>query len=417
MPKRNSEELIEMKNTAHKRGLSARAGVISPSPTLAITSKANQMRAEGIDVIGFGAGEPDFDTPQTVKDAAKKALDAGFTKYTPTSGIKELKEAVRVKFKNDNGLDYGHDQILVSCGAKHSLFNAILTLCDPGDEVIVPSPYWVSYLEMIKIAGAEPVIIDTDENNGFKITPDALKKAFTSKTKLFILNSPSNPTGMVYTPSEIKALSEAAADAGIWCISDEIYEKLIYDGAVHVSPASFGEAQKNMTIVVNGVSKAYSMTGWRIGYAAGPKEVIQAMSNLQDHSTSNPTSIAQKAAVEALTGPQNELARMASEFKKRRDYMVSRVNAIKGLHVNTPQGAFYCFVNVKGLKGAQCGKEAVSDSLKLTELLLTKARVAVVPGCVFGDDDFIRLSYATSLKNIEEGLNRIEQFAAALRQA
>lgn len=389
--------------------ISKKISQIAPSPTLSITAKAKKMQSEGINVVGFGAGEPDFDTPLNIKESAKKAIDKGFTKYTPTSGIKELKDAICQKFKKDNGLIYSPEEIIVSCGAKHSLFNAILTLCDEGDEVIVPAPYWVSYAEMIKVAGAIPVIIETTAESDFKISAKQLEKAMTSKTKLFILNSPSNPTGMIYGEDEMKALKEIIVKAGIYCLSDEIYEKLIYE-ARHISIASMGEDIKKLTIVVNGVSKVYSMTGWRIGYAAGPKEIIQAMSNLQDHSTSNPTSIAQVASVEALNGIQDDLKMMIGEFKKRRDYMVERVNSIRGLSVLKPKGAFYCWVDVSKILGKNCGGKEIRDSFMLTDLLLSDVHVAVVPGSVFGDDRYIRLSYATSMENIIEGLNRIEKF-------
>jgi len=375
--------------------ISSRAKIINPSPTLAITAKANKMKAEGINVISFGAGEPDFDTPVFIKDAAKIALDKGFTKYTPTSGIIELKKAICEKFKKDNTLEYSTEETLVSCGAKHSIFNIILTLCDEDDEVIIPSPYWVSYPEMVKVAGAKPVIIKTHQNFNFKITLHQLKEAISSKTKIFILNSPSNPTGMVYNESELKSLAKVIVDSGIYCISDEIYEKMIYD-TKHISIASLGEEIKKLTLVVNGVSKSYSMTGWRIGYAAGPKEIIQAMSNLQDHSTSNPTSIAQHATVEALKGSQQELQKMVSEFEKRREYMVDTVNSINGISTIRPDGAFYCWINVSRLIGKNFDDKTIKDSLILTDLLLTESKVAVVPGVVFGDDDFIRLSYVKS---------------------
>ncbi len=382
---------------------------ISPSPTLSITAKAKKMQAEGINVIGFGAGEPDFDTPVNIKEAAKIAIDKGFTKYTPTAGTKELKDAVCAKFKKDNNLEYSPDEILVSCGAKQSIFNIVVTLCDEDDEVILPSPYWVSYPEMIKVAEARAVILSTTKDSGFKITPEQLEKAIRPKTKLLILNSPSNPTGMVYSESELKELSRIITKAGIYCISDEIYEKVIYDQQ-HVSIASLGQDIKKMTIVVNGVSKAYSMTGWRIGYAAGPKEIIQAMSNLQDHSTSNPTSIAQVASVEALTGSQDDLEKMVREFKKRRDFMVDRVNAITGISTIKPQGAFYCWVDISGILQKSANGKKIMNSMDLTDALLNGAHVAVVPGGVFGDDNYIRLSYATSMENIIEGLNRIERF-------
>jgi aspartate aminotransferase len=391
-----------------KMSISKRVNLISSSPTLAITARAKQMKQEGIDVIGFGAGEPDFDTPAHIKEAAKKAIDSGFTKYTPASGMKELKEAICRKFENDNNLDYSPEEIIVSCGAKHSIFNAILTLCHEDDEVILPSPYWVSYPEMIKVAGAKPVILKATPENNFKITPQQLQETITSKTKLLILNSPSNPTGMVYPKNELLPISKILTEKGIFCISDEIYEKIIYDGQTHISIASLTPEIKKLTIVVNGVSKSYSMTGWRIGYAAGPKEIIQAMSNLQSHSTSNPTSISQKAALAALEGPQEPLCNMVAEFVKRRDYMVERLNSIKEISCLKPRGAFYVFPEVSQIIGRIFKGEIIKDSVFLAEILLDEANVAVVPGSVFGADEYLRLSYATSMKNISKGLERIE---------
>ena len=390
--------------------LSKRVSSIGPSPTLGITAKAKKMRAEGIDVIGFGAGEPDFDTPVNIKEAAKKAIDAGFTKYTPTSGIPELKVVICEKLKRDNDLDYEPEEILVSCGAKHAIFNAILALCDDGDEVILPSPYWVSYPEMIKLARANPVVIKTTQQNNFKITPEQLRDAITPKTKLIILNSPSNPTGIVYTKKELQLLSEILVEAEICCISDEIYEKIIYDGKEHVSIASLSSEMKKLTIVVNGVSKPYSMTGWRIGYAAGPGEIIKAMSNLQAHSTSNPTSISQKAALEALKGQQKGMEEMVRAFAERRNYIMGRLDSIERIRCLLPEGAFYVFPDASQLLGKKYNGQTIKDSFLLTELLLTEARVAVVPGAVFGDDNHLRLSYATSMENIAEGIDRIEEF-------
>ncbi|MCM8800025.1 MAG: pyridoxal phosphate-dependent aminotransferase, partial [Candidatus Omnitrophica bacterium] len=380
--------------------LAKRISKISPSPTLSITAKAKRMQQEGIDVIGFGAGEPDFDTPLNIKEKAKTAIDKGFTKYTSTSGIKELKEAICEKLKKDNFLEYSPEEVIVCCGAKHAIFNAIMVLCDKDDEVILPVPYWVSYLEMIKIAQAKPVFINTDAKTNFKITPQQLKKAITSRTKLLILNSPSNPTGTIYEKKDLEEIADILVKKDVFCLSDEIYEKLIYDGKQHLSIASLGKDIKRLTILINGVSKAYSMTGWRIGYAAGPKEILQAMANLQDHSTSNPTSISQYASVEALRGNQKDLEIMRKVFEERRNFMLEKINAIKLLSCIKPQGAFYCWVNVKNLFGKRIDGKVIKDSLSLADLLLTKAKVAVVPGCVFGDDNYIRLSYATSLDNI-----------------
>jgi len=390
--------------------LSKRAGQISPSATLSITAQAKKMKAEGIDVVDFGAGEPDFDTPVHIKEATKQALDQGFTKYTPTSGIKELKEAICQKFKRDNLLEYSSEEILVSCGAKHSLFNAIMVLCDEGDEVILPSPFWLSYPEMIKFAGSKPVILKTTKASDFKIEPKALSKAITPKTKLLILNSPSNPTGSVYTREQLQAIAKILIKANIFCISDEIYEKIIYDDQEHVSIASLGEQIKKLVIVINGVSKSYSMTGFRIGYAAAEREIIQAMGNLQDHSTSNPTSIAQVAAVAALSGPQEQTTNMLKEFKQRRDYIVERLNRINNISCLKPQGAFYVFVDVSKILGKTYNGRMLVDSVLLSEMLLSYAKVAVVPGKVFGADEYLRFSYATSIQNITKGLNRIEEF-------
>jgi aspartate aminotransferase len=382
--------------------LSKRISQISPSATLAITAQAKKMKAEGLDIIGFGAGEPDFDTPDYIKQAAKRAIDSGFTKYTPASGTTELKQAICRKFKADNNLEYAADEILVSCGAKHSIFNAVLALCQEGDEVILPAPYWVSYPEIITACGAKAIILNTARQNNFKVLPEQLRRAITSKTRLLILNSPSNPTGMVYARKELEAIAGIIAKKNILCLADEIYEKIIYDNQEHISIASLGDKIKKQTIVINGVSKSYAMTGWRIGYAAADKEIIQAMSNLQSHSTSNPASISQSAALAALTGPQEETARMVEEFKKRRDYMLEQIDKIKGLSYLKPQGAFYVFVDATKILGG--------DTLSLTKKLLSEAKVAVVPGEAFGAKGYLRLSYATSMQNITEGLQRIQQF-------
>ena len=390
--------------------LSKRAKLITSSPTLAITARAKAMRAEGIDVIGFGAGEPDFDTPSYIKEAAKRALDEGFTKYTPVSGIEELREAICQKLKRENGLDYRTSEIIVSCGAKHCLYNALQVLCQEGEEVILPAPYWVSYIEQIKLAGAKPVLVETEEGSGFKISPSELKRAITSKTKLFLLNSPNNPTGAVYSKEELEVLAEILKKEGIYVISDEIYERIVYDDVKHTSIASLGPEIKKLTVLVNGVSKTYSMTGWRIGYAAGGEEIIKAMANLQSHSTSNPTSIAQKAALTAICEKEKSLEEMLFEFRKRRDYMLNRIEEIPGVSCLKPQGAFYLFVNVSAILGREYNNQTIENSLILTELLLSEAKVAVVPGSAFGADNYLRLSYATSMDNIVEGLKRIERF-------
>lgn len=383
---------------------------IAPSMTLAVSAKAKQMRAEGKDVIGFGAGEPDFDTPDFIKDAAKRALDEGFTKYTPSSGIPELRQAICDKFKKDNGLDYTPDQILVSCGAKHSIYNAVQALVDPGDEVIFQAPYWVSYPEFVKAAGGTPVIVPAGVDQGFRMTPDQVRDAITDKTTLCILNSPSNPTGAVYSAGELTAIVDILVERGVTVISDEIYESILYDGLQHACVPALKPAFKDATILVNGVSKTYSMTGWRIGYLAGPEPNVAAMKRLQDHSTSNPTSIAQKGALAALTGDQSIIATMLEAFDERRRYIVEALNAIAGVNCPMPQGAFYVFADVSGTYGKDLGGgRTVNGSLELCEYLLETVNVAVVPGVAFGDDKCIRMSYATSLQAIQTGVERMAQ--------
>jgi aspartate aminotransferase len=394
--------------------LARRAKEIKPSPTLAVDAKAKALLAQGVDVIGFGAGEPDFDTPENIKEAAIKALKAGFTKYTPAGGTEELKKAVCQKFKKDNNLDYEPAEILISCGAKHSLYNICQALFQEGDEVLIPAPYWVSYPDMVMLAGATPVIIKTAENTGFRMTAADLEKAITKKTKALILNSPSNPTGASYTKEDLAAIARVLLKTGITVISDEIYEKLMYDGFSFCSIASIDPALKSQAIVVNGVSKSYSMTGWRIGYAAGPKPVITAMTNIQSQSTSNPTSIAQKASLEALNGPQDFIQTMLKEFDRRRTYMVDRLNAMPGVSCFKPSGAFYAFPNFSGVFGRKAGSTAITDSTTLSQYLLESVNVAVVPGVAFGADENIRLSYATSFENIQKGLDRIQKAIEAL---
>ncbi len=394
--------------------LSSRATRIKPSPTLAITAKAQELRAKGRDIIGFGAGEPDFDTPLNIKQAAIRAIDEGFTKYTPVGGIEELKDAIIAKLKNDNGLEYKRSQVFVSCGAKHSLYNIAQVLFESGDEVIVPAPYWVSYPDIVVLADATPVIVQTSEKNGFKLDPADLKKAITSKTKAVIINSPSNPTGATYTAAELGKIAEVIAGKKIIAISDDIYEKILYDGMRFAEMASLSSELRDLTIVVNGVSKSHSMTGWRIGYAAGPDNVIKAATDFQSQNTSNPTSISQKAAAEALRGSQEAVAMMVGEFQKRRDFIVDGLNNIPGVSCLKPEGAFYVFPNVSGLFGKSFKGNAVKSSSDVTEFLLENANVAVVPGVVFGNDNHIRLSYATSMRNIEEGLKRIKAAVALL---
>ena len=385
--------------------LSQRATILTPSLTLSIDSKAKAMKAEGLDVCGFGAGEPDFDTPEHIKAAAQAGLEMGFTKYTPSSGTPELRQAISDKFKADNGLDYKPSQVIVSNGAKHSCYNAILATCQPGDEVIIPAPYWLSYPEMVRLAGADPVFVQTTEANGWKMTADEMQDAMTPRTKMVIINSPGNPTGAVYTREELQAIVDVCVDEEILILSDEIYEKLTYDGAEHVSVASLSQAAYDLTITINGFSKAYSMTGWRMGYLGAPEAIAKAIDAIQSHSTSNPCSFAQKGALAALKGVQQPVADMRDEFDMRRNYMMNRLAAIARVSVVKPQGAFYVLVNI--------GKLGLS-STNFADRLLSKHHVAVVPGVAFGNDGTVRLSYATSLDVIKKGLDRFEEFCKTL---
>lgn len=396
-------------------GIAKRAQAIKPSPTLAMAAKAKAMKAQGIDVVDYGVGEPDFDTPENVKQAGIKAIQSGFTKYTPAAGTDELKEAVVEKFKKDNGLQYEKAQIIISCGAKHSLYNIAEALFDPGDEVIIPSPYWVSYPDQVLLNDAKPVIVETTEEEGFKLTAKKLEQAITKKTKALILNSPSNPTGLAYDKKTLEEIAATAVKHNIYVISDEVYEKLIYDGFQHVSIASLGPEIKTLTIVVNGVSKSHAMTGWRIGYAAGPKDVITAMANIQSQSTSNPASMSQKAAVEALRGPQDFTQVMNVEFDKRRKYMVDRLNKMKGISCLMPVGAFYAFPRVSSLYGKSANGKVINNSSDFAAYLLEDAKVALVSGDSFGADAYIRLSYATSMENVKKGLDRIEEAVKRLQ--
>jgi aspartate aminotransferase len=381
--------------------LAARVGQVPPSLTLSIAAKAKAMKTEGIDVCSFSAGEPDFDTPVHIKAAAKKALDDGQTRYGPAAGEPKLREAIARKLREDNGLCYNAENVIVTNGGKHSLFNLMLGLIEAGDEVIIPAPYWLSYPEMVKLAGGTPVIVPTDASTGYKITPEQLAKAITPQTKLFILNSPSNPTGMVYTPAEIKALAEIVVERDILVVSDEIYEKILYDGAEHLSIGAVGPEIFERTIISSGFAKAYSMTGWRLGYLAGSVEVIKAMITIQGHSTSNVCTFAQYGAIAALEGSQDCVKEMRLAFAKRRQVMLERLNAIPGLICPQPDGAFYMFPNISktGLK-----------SLEFCDGLLEQEQVAVIPGIAFGADDCIRLSYATDMTSIEKGMDRLEKF-------
>jgi aspartate aminotransferase len=393
----NNPKLISLMNI----DFSQRVEALAPSVTLAIDAKAKEMKAAGIDVVGFGTGQPDFDTPDFIKDAAKKALDEGFTKYTAAAGIPELRQAIADKFKRENGLDYKASQIVASCGGKHSIYNVMMVLCEEGDEVIVPAPYWLSYPEIVKLAGATPVILETGDETDFKITPDQLREAITSKTRLFILNSPSNPTGAVYTPDEIKTLGDICVEKEVLILSDEIYEHLLYDGAVHKSVASFSQAHQDQTIIVHGLAKAWSMTGWRLGFIAAPEAIAKKIAAIQSHSTSNPTSFAQKGGVAALVEPMTHLAGWLEAFTERRAYACDKLSSIPGMSCYRSLGAFYLFPNIS--------KFGLSSS-EFCSRLLEEESVAAVPGLAFGADEYIRISYATSMEQIVKGLDRIEQF-------
>jgi aspartate aminotransferase len=394
--------------------LSKKAKNIKPSSTLAVTAKAKKMKAEGIDVVGFGAGEPDFDTPEHIKEAAIQAISDGFTKYTPASGTDELKKAICEKFKKENGLDYAPNQIVISNGAKHSLTNVFMAILNAGDEVIIPGPYWLSYPEMVRLADGVPVIVHGRKEKDYKVTAEDLEKYLSNKTKAIVINSPNNPTGVVYSKDELKEIADFAVKHDLYVISDEIYEKLIYDGLEHVSIASFNEEIYKRTIVINGVSKSYAMTGWRIGYLAAVPEVAKAISNLQSHATSNPNSIAQKATVAALTGPQDCVEKMRIEFEKRRNYMLERLSKISSFSVVKPQGAFYVFIDISQLVGKQFAGKSIENADVFSDILLESEKVAVVSCTDFGYPSCIRLSYAISLENIQKGLDRIENFVNQL---
>lgn len=393
--------------------ISKRLSSIGASETLRISAKAKELAAQGIDVIDLSVGEPDFPTPDNVKQAGKRAIDQNVTRYTPSPGLPDLRKAIAEKLKRDNGVDYAPEEIIVSSGAKQSLYNVFMAILNEGEEVIVPAPYWVSYPHQVALAGGKPVILEANEGHGFRLTPAALESAITPKTKAVIINSPSNPTGAAYSGEELEALCSIAAEAGLVIIADEIYEKLVYDKFRFVSVASLGKQIKNQTVVINGVSKSHAMTGWRLGYAAGPKEVIAAMNKVQSHSTSNASSVSQMAAIEALRGPQTEVARMVVEFEKRRNFMVSAIRRLPGVSLVEPQGAFYVFPNVSAYYGKPGGTGAkISNSAALAEFLMDAAHVAVVPGSAFGNDRCIRLSYATSMEKLQAAVARITKALA-----
>jgi len=391
--------------------ISERVKNINPSQTLAITAQALKMKREGKKVISFAAGEPDFGTPENIREKAISAIREGFSHYTTSSGIIELKEAILKKLRQDNEIEYKTSEIIVSNGAKQCLFNTILTICNPGDEVLLPTPCWVSYTEQIKFAGAVPIFINTYQEEDFKLSANQIEEKITSQSKLLILNSPHNPTGAVYEQEELKKIAKLLLKYDIYCICDEIYEKLVYDNAKHLSMASLSDKIKEKIITINGVSKSYAMTGWRIGYAAGPEEIIKGMSKIQGHSTSNPNSIAQKASVEALNGKQDAIEEMRKAFDERRKYMVKRLNEIEGISCLTPVGAFYAFPNVSKIleRGIEYNGKKISNSFNLTNFILKEAEVALIPGSAFEAEGYLRLSYAASLEDIKEGLNRIEK--------
>ena len=395
--------------------LSSRVTGISPSITLAITAKAKELKNSGVDVISFGVGEPDFNTPSNIIEAGYKAMIEGKTKYTETSGISELREEICRKFKDDNNLNYSKDQIIVSNGAKQCLANAFMAILDKDDEVIIPMPYWVSYPELVKIAGGVPVVVDSKEEHNYKYTIKSLEDKLSNKTKAIILNSPNNPTGTIYSKEELLKIAEFAKEHNLIIISDEVYEKLIYDDEKHISIASLTDYAYENTIVINGLSKSAAMTGWRIGYAASNKEVIKAMTSLQSHMTSNINSITQYAAIEALKNSKGSSDKMLKEFNKRREYMINRLDNIKDINYILPNGAFYIMIDVSKFYSKSINNNLIKDSLSFSKFLLEENKVAVVPGVGFGIDNYVRLSYATSMENIEKGLNRIEEFLKKLK--
>ena len=394
--------------------LADRLKTLVPSATLAMNARARAMRAQGVDVISFSVGEPDFDTPARIKDAAVRALEKGQTKYTDVGGIAELRAAVCHKLKRDHGLEYAPDEVTVSCGAKHTLYNIVMALVNPGDEVLIPSPYWVSYPEQVRLLGGVPVAVETQEATGFDLDPAAVRRAVTPKTKLIILDSPGNPTGAVFSAAALENVGRLAVERGLWIVSDECYEALTYEGR-HVSIASLSPEVKARTLLVNTCSKAYAMTGWRIGYAAGPKAIIRAMTDIQSQVTSNPASVAQWAAVEALTGAQDEIAKMVGEFDRRRRAIIAALNAIPGVHCATPKGAFYAFPNVSGLFGKRWKGGTIKGSVDVCTFLLEEARIACVAGQDFGSDAHIRISYATGIETIAEGMRRMDAAVRGLQ--
>ncbi len=394
--------------------LSKRAQLLKPSATLSMAAKARQMKAGGVNVVSFATGEPDFDTPVAIREAGKRAIDEGLTRYTPSGGLPELKAAIREKLRRDEGLNYSDDEVIVTCGAKQAIFDALQVMIDPGDEVIVPAPYWVSYPEQVQLAGGTPVFLKADEGNAFKLTPSQLEKAISSRTRAIILNYPSNPTGSTYSRNELAAIAKICVERNVAIISDEIYEKLLFIDAPHVSIASAHPSARDITVVVNGVSKAYAMTGWRMGYAAGPREIISKMSAFVEQDNSGIPGFVQRACVTALTSPQDDVTRMRDEFKLRRDLMLKRLLAIPGIRCHVPDGTFYLLPNMRAYLDRNIGGRQISDATSLAEYLLESAHIATVSGDPFGAPGHIRLSYATSRENIEEGVRRLAEALAKL---
>jgi aspartate aminotransferase len=394
--------------------LSRRIQNMTPSATVELTAKVAELRRQGIDIIAFNVGEPDFNTPDHINEAAKKAIDEGFTKYTAVAGIQELREAICKKLKEDNNLEYTPKQISVSTGAKQALVNGVLTLCDLGDEVIIPTPCWVSYIEMVKLAESTPVLVPTDEKNGFQLDMDRVKEAITDRTKAVILNTPNNPTGAVYSEEALKELADLAVKHDFYVFSDEVYEELVYDGYKHVSIASLSPDIKERVVIINGLSKAYAMTGWRLGYAAGPEKVIKGMNSLQGHMTSNTNSITQKAAVAALLGPKDTVEYMRKQFDERRKYLLQRLRNMEGIECAEAKGAFYLMPNVSKLFGKRHNNKVIKDSFDIAGFLLEEAHIAVVPGAAFEAPDNIRISYSNSMENIKKGMDRMEKALSLL---
>jgi len=393
----------------------SRINNMTPSATIEITSKIAELKKKGIEIIAFNIGEPDFDTPENIRERAKEGLDIGHTRYTPAAGTIELREEIAKKLYKENKLKYSYNDIIVSNGAKQSIMNALLTLCEKGDEVVIPSPYWVSYIEMVKLTGAKPVLVQLEEKDNFKLDIEKIKQNINEKTKCIMLNSPNNPTGSIYTEKQLREIGKICVDNDIYILADEIYEKLIYDGEKHISIGTFSEEIKNKTILINGVSKSYAMTGWRIGYAAGPRKLVKAMSDLQGHMTSGPNAPAQYASLEALANTEKSVEVMVKEFDRRRKYIVDRINSIEGMTCNLPKGAFYVMPNVKSFYGKSYASYKIKNSMDLTNYLLEEAKIAVAPGEAFGINNNIRIAYSNSMENIEKGMNQMENALRKLK--